>query len=155
MINRTRLIQIIEPLPDVEGQSKRERFYKLSALGLLTFIKKNPSPYEFWGAMIWYGMTLNPESADRDEFDQYYNLFIETLQTVTRPSSAPLVPQNLLFASPFPPFPPSAIADKEEEEIAVPPLPPLPHLSPLWPLLLFPPFPPLEKAVLEVFKSPV
>jgi DNA-binding MarR family transcriptional regulator len=77
MINRTRLIQIIEPLPDVEGQSKRERFYKLSTLGLLTFIKKNPSPYEFWVAMIWYCMTLNPESADRDEFNQYYNLFIE------------------------------------------------------------------------------
>ena len=26
--------------------------------------------------MIWYG-TLNPESADRDEFNRYYNLFIE------------------------------------------------------------------------------
>ncbi|HXX95921.1 MAG TPA: hypothetical protein VEL11_02225 [Candidatus Bathyarchaeia archaeon] len=75
MINRTKLIQITAP--DVDRQSKWERFYKLSALGLLTFIKKNPSPYEFWVAMIWYGMTLNPESADRDEFNQYYNLFIE------------------------------------------------------------------------------
>jgi hypothetical protein len=27
--------------------------------------------------MIWYGMILNPESADRDEFNRYYNLFIE------------------------------------------------------------------------------
>ncbi|MGA8080638.1 MAG: hypothetical protein WB988_02160 [Candidatus Nitrosopolaris sp.] len=43
----------------------------------MTFIKKNPSPYEFWVAMIWYGMILNPESADRDEFNRYYNLFIE------------------------------------------------------------------------------
>jgi DNA-binding MarR family transcriptional regulator len=76
MINRTKLIQITEPSPDVDRQSKRERFYKLSAQGLSTFIKKNPSPDEFWAAMIWYG-TLNPESADRDEFNRYYNLFIE------------------------------------------------------------------------------
>lgn len=77
MINRTRLIQITKPPPNVEGQSTRERFYKLSPQGLLTFIKKNPSPYEFWVAMIRYGMDLNPESADRDEFNRYYNLFIE------------------------------------------------------------------------------
>jgi hypothetical protein len=76
MINRTRLIEITKP-PDVEGQLTRERFYKLSAQGLLTFIKKNPSPYEFWVAMIWYGMDLNPESADRDEFNLYCDLFIE------------------------------------------------------------------------------
>jgi hypothetical protein len=47
-------------------------------LYLSSFIKKNPSPEEFWAAMIWYG-TLNPESADRDEFNRYYNLFIEKL----------------------------------------------------------------------------
>ena len=76
MINRTKLIQITKPPPDADRQSKRERFYKLSAQGLLTFIKKNDSPDEFWAAMIWYG-TLNPESADRDEFNRYYNLFIE------------------------------------------------------------------------------
>jgi hypothetical protein len=42
MINRTKLIEITKPPPpDVEErQSKRERFYKLSAQGLLTFIKK-------------------------------------------------------------------------------------------------------------------
>ena len=40
MINRTRLIQITKPPPDVEGQLTRERFYKLSAQGLLTSIKK-------------------------------------------------------------------------------------------------------------------
>jgi hypothetical protein len=74
MINRTKLIQYKQP--DVDRQSKRERFYKLSAQGLLTFVKKNPSADEFWAAMIWYG-TLNPESADRDEFNRYYNLFIE------------------------------------------------------------------------------
>ncbi len=38
MINRTKLIQYIQP--DVDRQSKRERFYKLSAQGLLTFVKK-------------------------------------------------------------------------------------------------------------------
>jgi hypothetical protein len=76
MINRTKLIQITEPPADAGRQSKRERFYKLSAQGLSTFIKKNPSPDEFWAAIIWYG-NLNPESPDRDEFNRYYTLFIE------------------------------------------------------------------------------
>src|SRR5215831_17312978 len=79
MINRTELINTAEP-PDLKKQlnalRKRERFYKLSSQGLLTFIKQHPSPYEFLVAMIWYGF-LNFKSAfNRDEFSRYYNLYI-------------------------------------------------------------------------------
>ncbi|MGB8937443.1 MAG: hypothetical protein WCC17_20315 [Candidatus Nitrosopolaris sp.] len=75
MTKRTRLIEMTKH-PDLERRLKREKFYKLSKEGLLTFIKKNPSPYEFWIAMIWYG-ALNSKHADRDEFNRYYNLFIQ------------------------------------------------------------------------------
>jgi len=64
-------------IPDIcNALSKRERFYKLSSQGLLTFIKQHPSPYEFLVAMIWYGF-LNFKSAfKRDEFNRYYDLYI-------------------------------------------------------------------------------
>src|SRR5215831_10615427 len=73
------LIKTAEP-PDIKKQldalRKRERFYKLSSQGLLTFIKQHPSPYEFLVAMIWYGFLNFKSALNRDEFSRYYNLYI-------------------------------------------------------------------------------
>jgi DNA-binding MarR family transcriptional regulator len=63
-------------LSELEERLKREKFYKLSAEGLLRFIKENPSPYEFWIAMIWYGFLNFKSGVNRDEFSKYYNPFI-------------------------------------------------------------------------------
>jgi hypothetical protein len=79
MINRTKLIQMTEHPPIVEVQSKRERFYKLSALGSLTLIKKNPSPYEFWVAVILYGILGQLVFAD----DQIRNKLKEWIKEST------------------------------------------------------------------------
>lgn len=54
---------------------RQEEFYKLSAQGLSRFITEDPTPDEFWVAMIWYGF-LNSKFASKDEFNQYYDLFI-------------------------------------------------------------------------------
>ncbi|MGC2575430.1 MAG: hypothetical protein WA364_28315, partial [Candidatus Nitrosopolaris sp.] len=75
MTKRTRLIESTRH-PSLERRLRREKFSKLSAEGLRRFIKENPSTYEFWVAMIRYG-TLNSKHANRDEFNQYYNLFIQ------------------------------------------------------------------------------
>jgi hypothetical protein len=80
MINRTKLINPAQP-PDINIQlnvSRRpERFYKLSSQGLLTFIRQDPSPYDFWVAMIWYGFLNFRSAVNRDEFNLYYNLFLQ------------------------------------------------------------------------------
>jgi hypothetical protein len=75
MTKKTRLIESTRH-PDLERRLRREKFSKLSGQGLSRFIKENPSPYDFWVAMIRYG-TLNSKDADRDEFNQYYDLFIQ------------------------------------------------------------------------------
>jgi DNA-binding MarR family transcriptional regulator len=54
----------------------RERFYKLSPKGMLVVIDENPSPQEFWMAMIWY-CSLNAKAVDKAEFNRYYDRFIQ------------------------------------------------------------------------------
>ena len=41
-------------VPGFKKGVRRERFYKLSPKGLSVLIDENPSPQEFWMAMIWY-----------------------------------------------------------------------------------------------------
>jgi hypothetical protein len=79
MKDRTKLIEISkhhDTLTKVEEGIRREKFYKLSSGGLLRFIEENPSPAEFWSAMIWYGF-LNSKCASIDEFNICYSVFIE------------------------------------------------------------------------------
>jgi hypothetical protein len=65
----------ITTAPDLERKIRQEKFYKLLAQGLSRFIKGDPSVDEFWVAIIWYG-TFNSESANKEEFNGYYNDFI-------------------------------------------------------------------------------
>jgi len=63
-------------LTNVEEEIRREKFYKLSSGGLLRFIGENPSPAEFWSAMIWYGFLNLKNAINIDEFRRRYDLFI-------------------------------------------------------------------------------
>ncbi|MGC2574208.1 MAG: MarR family winged helix-turn-helix transcriptional regulator, partial [Candidatus Nitrosopolaris sp.] len=63
-------------LSELDERLEREKFYKLCAEGLQRFIEENPSPNEFWVAMIWYGF-LNSKSVNKDVFNRCYTLFIE------------------------------------------------------------------------------
>lgn len=74
METRSKLIQRTNA-PQLDSGIRREKFYKLSPHGLLAFIDENPSPQEFWIAIIWYS-SFNPQDVDRIEFNRYYNLFI-------------------------------------------------------------------------------
>jgi DNA-binding MarR family transcriptional regulator len=73
IMTNKRLIEITTA-PDLERKIRQEKFYKLSAQGLSTFIKEDPTSDEFWVAMIWYG-AFNSESTNK-EFNAYYNQFI-------------------------------------------------------------------------------
>lgn len=59
-----------------ENRVRGVKSYKLSSHGLLAFIDENPSPQEFWIAIIWY-YSLNPKYVDKTEFNRYYSLFID------------------------------------------------------------------------------
>jgi hypothetical protein len=71
---------------DLDGRSlerkiRQEKFHKLSDQGLSRFIKEvikeeDPNPREFWVGVIYYG-ALNSKSANKDEFNTSYNLFIQ------------------------------------------------------------------------------
>lgn len=63
-------------VPEFKKGVRRERFYKLSAKGLSVLIDENPSPQEFWMAMIWY-FRLNTKAVGKDEFNRYYDRFIQ------------------------------------------------------------------------------
>jgi DNA-binding MarR family transcriptional regulator len=63
-------------LSELGEKLNREKFYRLSPQGLRRFIEENPSPADFWAAIIWHG-TLNSTSHNRDEFNRHYDLFIE------------------------------------------------------------------------------
>ena len=63
-------------VPEFKKGVRRERFYKLSAKGLSVLIDENPSPQEFWMAMIWY-CRLNAKAVGKDEFNRYYDRFIQ------------------------------------------------------------------------------
>jgi hypothetical protein len=61
---------------NLKSGMRRIKFYKLSKRGLLAFIEENPSPYDFWVAMMHY-CSLNSEAVDKAEFNKYYDLFIK------------------------------------------------------------------------------
>jgi DNA-binding MarR family transcriptional regulator len=63
-------------VPEFKKGVRRERFYKLLPKGLSVLIDENPSPQEFWMAMIWY-CSLNAKSVGKDEFNRYYDRFIQ------------------------------------------------------------------------------
>ena len=63
-------------VPEFKKGVRRERFYKLSPKGLSVVIDENPSPQEFWMAMIWY-CSLNAKAVGKDEFNRYYDRFIQ------------------------------------------------------------------------------
>ena len=63
-------------VPEFKKGVRRERFYKLSSKGLSVVIDENPSPQEFWMAMIWY-CSLNAKAVGKDEFNRYYDRFIQ------------------------------------------------------------------------------
>ncbi|MGB7638960.1 MAG: MarR family winged helix-turn-helix transcriptional regulator, partial [Nitrososphaeraceae archaeon] len=63
-------------VPEFKKGVRRERFYKLSAKGLSVVLDENPSPQEFWMAMIWY-YRLNTKAVGKDEFNRYYDRFIQ------------------------------------------------------------------------------
>ena len=81
VLKRRKLIEETNA-PDVERLEnrvrgiKREKFYRLLSRGLLAFIDQNPSPREFWIAIISY-CRLDPRDVDKTEFNRYYNLFID------------------------------------------------------------------------------
>jgi DNA-binding MarR family transcriptional regulator len=64
-------------VPEFKKGIGRERFYRLSPKGLSVLIDENPSPQEFWMAMIWY-CRLNAKAVVKAEFDRYYDRFIQT-----------------------------------------------------------------------------
>lgn len=61
---------------ELKSAIRREKFYKLSPIGLANFIDEIPSPHEFWAMMIWY-CHLNPNHVSHNAFDKIYNLYIE------------------------------------------------------------------------------
>jgi DNA-binding MarR family transcriptional regulator len=63
-------------VPEFKKGVRRERFYKLLPKGLSVLIDENPSPQEFWMAMIWY-CSLNAKAVGKDEFNRYYDRFIQ------------------------------------------------------------------------------
>jgi DNA-binding MarR family transcriptional regulator len=63
-------------VPEFKKGVRRERFYKLSPKGMLVVIDENPSPQEFWMAMIWYCI-LKTKAVDKAEFNRYYDRFIQ------------------------------------------------------------------------------
>ena len=63
-------------VPEFKKGVRRERFYKLSPKGLSVLIDENPSPQEFWMAMIWY-CKLNAKAVGKAEFNRYYDRFIQ------------------------------------------------------------------------------
>lgn len=66
----------LEKLDKLKKSIRREKFYKLLPRGLLVFINENPSPQEFWTAIMSY-CSLNPQDVNKTEFNKYYNLFID------------------------------------------------------------------------------
>ena len=63
-------------VPEFKKGVRRERFYKLLPKGLSVLIDENPSPSEFWMAMIWY-CSLNTKAVGKAEFNRYYDRFIQ------------------------------------------------------------------------------
>ena len=63
-------------VPEFKKGVGRERFYKLMPKGLSVLIDENPSPSEFWMAMIWY-CSLNTKAVGKAEFNRYYDRFIQ------------------------------------------------------------------------------
>src|ERR1051326_8824645 len=63
-------------VPELKTGVRRERFYKLLPKGLSVLIDENPSPQEFWIAMIWY-CSLNTKDVDKAEYNKYYDRFIQ------------------------------------------------------------------------------
>src|ERR1051325_6116058 len=63
-------------VPEFKKGVGRERFYKLLPKGLSVLIDENPSPQEFWMAMIWY-CRLNAKAVGKAEFNRYYDRFIQ------------------------------------------------------------------------------
>ncbi len=61
--------------PDFKKGERQKKLYKLTSKGLIEFINGNPSPYEFWIALIWY-CTLNSAAINRRQLNEYYYLFI-------------------------------------------------------------------------------
>jgi hypothetical protein len=64
------------PPPDFKSGERHKKFYKLTTQGLIEFINGNPSPYEFWIALIHY-CNLNSEAINKNQLNKYYNLFIQ------------------------------------------------------------------------------
>ena len=76
METKRRLIKVDRKnRPDFKSGERQRKLYKLTSNGLIAFITGNPSPYEFWIALMWYCM-LNIASIDNDRLNEYYNLFI-------------------------------------------------------------------------------
>ena len=54
IMRKKRLIEqdTTSPPPDFKSGERHKKFYKLTPQGLIAFINGNPSPYEFWIALM-------------------------------------------------------------------------------------------------------
>jgi hypothetical protein len=75
MRTKRNLIEFNTP-PDFKSGERQKKFYKLTSNGLIAFISENPTPYEFWIALMWY-CSLNTEVVNKNQLNMYYSLSIQ------------------------------------------------------------------------------